>query len=150
MNVSLSGADVIKIDDRILNDLADGDAVHLTSPNDLANVKVSKNGNMIFAMNNTGLQVLCTVRLLLGSADDNWLNSRLQEMKNDFSSFILLSGVFTKRVGDGVGKLSSAVYMLAGGIFKRQPEAKTSGEGDTEQSVVVYELLFGNGTPTRQ
>lgn len=148
--VSLSGADTIQIDGRILQDLADGDAVNLTFPNDLANVKASKNGNMIYAFNETGKIVNCSLRVLLGSADDKFLNSRMQEMKNDFSSFILLTGSFSKRVGDGQANINTDVYQMSGGIFKKQVEAKTSAEGDVSQSVAVYELLFGNGDKSIQ
>lgn len=142
--VSLTGADGIQVNDRILNDLADGDCVHLTFPNDLTAVKASKNGNMIYAFNETGKQVLCTLRILAGSPDDKFLNSLLQTMKNDFSGFILMTGNFSKRVGDGKANISTVIYQLTGGVIKKQQEAKTSAEGDTEQSVAVYEITYGN------
>lgn len=143
--VSLTGADTIQIDGRILNDLADGDSVALTFPEDLAKVKVGKNGNTIYAFNNMGQEVECTMRLLLGSADDKYLNSRLQEQVQDFSGFILATGSFTKRVGNGLGDIASSVYQMSGGVFTRQVESKTSAEGDTDQSVAVYKIVFGNG-----
>lgn len=143
-SVSLTGADTIQIDGRILNDLADGDAVTITLPEDLARVKTGKNGNAIYALNNMGRVVDCTIRVLLGSDDDKYLNSRLQEQLQDFSAFILATGAFTKRVGDGSGNISAAVYQLSGGAFSRQIEMKTSAEGDTEQSVAVYKVTFGN------
>jgi hypothetical protein len=144
-SISLTGKDTIQIDSRVLNDLADGDSVILTYPNDIANVKASKNGNTIFAMNNTGMQCEVSIRVLAGSTDDKYLNSRMQEMILDFSKFVLLTGVFAKRVGDGAGVLSSIIYQCSGGVVKRQPEAKTNAEGDTAQSVVTYVISFGNG-----
>ena len=39
---SLTGSDVVKINNRIFNDLADGDAATLSYPNDLAVVKTGK------------------------------------------------------------------------------------------------------------
>lgn len=143
-SVSLSGADTIQIDSRILNDLADQDSVMLTFPDDLAKVKAGKNGNTIYAFNNMGEVTEVTIRVLLGSSDDKYLNSRLQEQIQDFSSFILVTGDFTKRVGDGSANISSAVYQMAGGVFTRQVDAKTSSEGDTDQSVAVYKVMFGN------
>ena len=95
-SVSLTGQDTIQIDTRVLNDFADQDIGLLTFPNDMAAVKSSKNGNMIFAFNETGKQCELTVRLLVGSSDDKYLNSRMQEMKADFSSFLLMTGVFMK------------------------------------------------------
>src|SRR5262245_31221416 len=105
-SVSLSGADTIQIDLRVLSNLADLDCVKLTFPNDIAAMKTSKNGNTIYALNETGKITECELRVLLGSDDDKYLNSRLQEMKSDFSSFILLTGSFVKRVGDGAGAIS--------------------------------------------
>lgn len=149
-SVSLSGADSISIDGRNIVDLADGDAVHVAFPNDLATVKASKNGNTIYAFNEMGRLVECTLRILLGSSDDKYLTSRLQAQKNDFSNFTLLAGSFSKRVGDGAGNVSVAVYQCSGGVFKNQPEAKSSAEGDAEQSVAVYTIHFGNGTKAVQ
>ena len=150
MSVSLSGADTIQIDSRIINDLADGDSVKLTFNNDLSNVKTSKNGNTIYAFNNMGLMVECEIRVLLGSADDKYLNSRMQEMINDLSSFILLTGTFSKRVGNGLGEINTDVYQMAGGTFKKQVDTKTSAEGDVEQSVAIYTILFGNSSKSIQ
>ncbi len=143
--VSLTGSDGIQIDDRVLANLANGDAVTVEYPNDFGVVKTSKNGNTIYAFNESGRQVEVTVRVLIGSPDDKFLNSRWQELKNDESGFILLTGVFTKRVGDGKGNISTVVYQMAGGVFKKQPSAKTSAEGDVDQSVAVYTITFGNG-----
>lgn len=144
-NVSLTGDDVIQIDGRTLTDLADGDCVHITFPNDAANVKVGKNGNMIYAFNEMGKLTSISIRVLVGSSDQKFLNSRFQEMKQGFSSFILLKGYFSKQVGKGDGSKNTVVYIMDGGVFKKNPEAKMNVEGDTEQSVAVYEILFGNG-----
>ena len=143
-SVSLSGADTIQIDGRVLQNLADLDCVKLSFPNDIAAMKTSKNGNTIYALNETGKIAECEIRVLLGSDDDKYLNSRLQEMKSDFSSFILVTGSFAKRVGDGAGVISTKIYQCSGGVFKKQPEAKTSAEGDTEQSVAIYMIQFHN------
>jgi hypothetical protein len=47
-------------------------------------------------------------------------------------------------VGDGAGNLSTVVYNCTGGIPKKQPKMVNNVEGNTEQSVVVYMLTFGN------
>ena len=143
-SVSLTGADTIQIDSRVLRDLADLDCVKLTFPNDISAMKTSKNGNTIYALNETGKVAECELRVLLGSDDDKYLNSRLQEMKSDLSSFILVTASFAKRVGDGSGNISTKIYQCSGGVFKKQPEAKTSAEGDTEQSVAIYTISFHN------
>ncbi len=142
--VSLSGSDTLQIDGRILNDFADGDQAMLDFPNDLAAVKVGKNGNTVFAFNNMGRMGELKLRILLGSDDDKYLNSRLSEMFNDFSNFVLVSGAFSKRVGDGASNISTDVYSLNSGVFKRNVNAKTNAEGDTDQSVAEYTIVFGD------
>ena len=148
--VSLSGADTVQIDDRILGDLATQDPATLEYPNDMATVKQGKNGNVIYALNNMGFLAELKLRVLLGGADDKFLNSRMIEERASFSDFILLTGVFTKRVGDGKGGINQVVYQCSGGVIKRQPNAKTSAEGDAEQSVVEYTVTFGDASRSIQ
>lgn len=142
--VSLTGADTAQIDGIILSTLADGSPFDITFPNELGTVKAGKNGNTIFAKNEMGRVAAVSLRVLLGATDDKYLNSRLQQWITDPSTFSLLVGMFIKRVGDGTGTIESKVYQCSEGIFKRQVPAKTSAEGDAEQSVAVYELVFGN------
>lgn len=141
-SVSLTGSDVIKINNRVFSDLADGDAVTVTFPNDIAALKTGKNGNAIYAKNETGNQVDVVIRVLRGSNDDRYLNNELNMLKNDFSAYILLNAEFIKKVGDGQGNITNDTYLLTGGIPSKQVEAKTSAEGDTEQSVSIYNLKF--------
>jgi hypothetical protein len=144
MNVSLTGADVIVINGRVFHDLADGEAVNIAFDNDLAAMKVAKDGNGIYALNLTGIVSHVTARVLRASADDRFMNSLMQQMMNDFSGFNLMSGSFTKRVGDGAGNVAGDVYQMSGGIIKKMPGAMTSAEGNTDQSVTVWEMLFRN------
>lgn len=141
-SVSLTGNDVIKINNRIFSDLADADAVTLTFPNDLAVVKTGKNGNAIYAKNETGNQAEVVIRVLRGSSDDKYLNNELNMMKNDFSGYVLLNGEFIKKIGDGQGNITNDTYLCTGGVPSKQVEAKSSAEGDTEQSVSVYTIRF--------
>lgn len=143
-SVTLTGSDVAVIGGRVLHDNADGDFVALEFPEDLAKMKVSKDGNAVYAFSETGRQVNVTLRLLAGSADDVYFNSLLQQLKNDPAAFALMAGSFTKRVGDGKGGTKNIVYQLAGGIFRKNPGAKSNAEGDTDQGVAVYETMFLN------
>jgi hypothetical protein len=142
---ALTGQDVIKIDNRLFNDLIDGDTVILEYPNELGSLKTGKNGNSIFAFNATGLNVKVKIRLVMGSSDDKWMQSRLAQWVSDSSAFILMTGQFVKRVGDGGANVGSVTYDLSGGIPTKIPSGKTNADGDTEQSVVTYELSFSNG-----
>lgn len=142
--VAVSSNDTIKINNKILADFADGDIGVLTFPNELASIKTGKNGNSIYAINETGRQSELVLRLIRGSSDDKFLASQLSAQKNNFSGFILLTGEFIKRVGDGTGNIVSDTYIMSGGIFTKEVEAKSNVEGDTAQSVSVYTIKFAN------
>ena len=142
--VSLTGKDVIKINGRLLNDLADADCAVLTFPNDTAVVKTGKNGNSIYAFKYDGNVADLMLRVLRGSSDDKFLNNLLALLKNDPAAFSLMQGELSKQIGDGAGGIISDTYILSGGIFKKQTEAKENAEGDTEQAVAIYSLVFSN------
>lgn len=142
--VSLTGNDTLVIAGIVLTDVADGDWFTLVYDNDLANLKRGKNGNAIYAENAMGLVGAATLRVIRGSADDLALDSLLQQQLQDFASFELLDGQFTKRVGDGLGNITGDTGRMAGGIFKRPVDSKSNAEGDTEQSVAVYRFEFAS------
>lgn len=148
MIVSLTGKDVVKLNGRLLNDGADGDVAVLEFPNDLMNLKTGKGGNSIYAFNYTGQQCEVSLRLIRGGADDQYLNGLLALMKNNQAAFSLLQGEFDKNVGDGNGNVIVDSYILSGGVFKKNPGVKENADGETEQAVVVYNLVFSNAPRT--
>lgn len=143
--VSLTGQDTIIIDEHQFFDLADGDAVTITYPNNIAGVKTGKYGNALYASNESGKLCEIIMRLVMGSSDDKLLQSRLKEQERDFSAFTLMQGSFVKRTGDGQGNITRNEYILRGGVFLKRVETKTNAEGDTEQSVSVYTMHFRDG-----
>lgn len=147
-SVSLTGNDTLKLRDRVFADFADADFAALSFPNEIAAVKTGKDGNSIYALNETGRQAELVVRVLRGSSDDKFLQNVLAEQKNDFSGFVLLEGELVKRVGDGQGNITTDTYLLTGGVFTKNVEVKSNAEGDTEQSVAVYTIMFGNNSRT--
>jgi hypothetical protein len=141
--ISLTGKDTIKVNDRIFADLADGDVITITLPNDIVNVKTGKNGNSIYALNETGKQADVSIRLIRGSADDKFMNELLATQKNDLPAATLLTLDFAKRIGDGAGNITSDLSSLSGGVFSKAiPDSKENVEGDTETAVAVYSLKF--------
>lgn len=142
--VSLTGNDTITLQNSIISDLADGDCVTLEFPNEIASLKTGKNGNTIYALNETGKQCEVKIRLVRGSADDKLLNSLLTQQQANFAGTVLLIGEFVKVVGDGAGNLTNDTYILSGGVFQKQVGAKSNVEGDTAQSVSEYMIRFSN------
>lgn len=147
--VSLTGADTQQIGSRglalrILADLADGDTGSLDFPNNLLEVKTGKNGNTIYAFNATGKVCTYTTRVLRGSADDKYLNAQMNLYLRDPAAYVLLDGEFIKRAGDGQGNVTHDIYRVGGGAVQKMPNAKENVEGDTEQAVTVYQIIFAN------
>lgn len=140
----LSGQDTIILNNRNIVGLADQNAVELTFPNDIANVKTGKNGNSIYGFNESGKQSEVKLRVIRGSADDQFLNNLLAQQQNNFSGTVLLIGQFIKKLGDGAGNITNDTYIMSGGVFTKLVEAKLNTEGETDQSISMYVIKFSN------
>ena len=141
---TLVGHGVFMVNGTTITDVADGDYLTMVFDADLFNMKVSKDGNVLYALNETGNKVKTTLRLPMGSGSDSFLNSLLQNLKADPAGFTLLTSSYTMRVGDGKGGVKDVVYQLANGIFIRWPNAKINAEGDVEQAVAVWTIDYLN------
>ncbi len=147
--VALTGNDTITINNRIFADLADGNCVELTFPNEIAKVKIGKNGNAIYGLDTTGQQSEVKIRVLRGSDDDKFLNNLLTQQQNNFAGTTLMIGQFIKKIGSGQGSVSSDTYIMSGGVFTKAVDGKTNVEGDTDQSVATYTMKFANSPAVR-
>ena len=148
MTVALSGQDTIMINQRVLTDLPDGDCVILENPNETASVKTGKNGNSIYALNESGKQADVKIRVLRGSSDDKFFNNLVTQQQANFAGFVLMNGKFIKKIGDGEGNITKDTYIMGGGIFSKLIPAKMNVEGDVSQAVSEYSLKFSNAPRT--
>ncbi len=142
--IAMSGSDTITLNNRVLVDLATGSVAELKFPNDIAVVKTGKNGNSIYGLNESGKQCELTVHVLRASADDKFLNALLSQQNANFAGFPLMIGQFVKKIGDGKTVITSDTYLMSGGVFTKQVEAKSNVEGDTDQSISIYTIKFSN------
>jgi hypothetical protein len=140
----LTGEDTIMIDSRILADFADADYGKVDFPNEIVNVQASKNGNVLIGDKASGSIMKLSLRIVVGSPDDKYLNSRLLEQRSDLPAFTAVTAMITKRSGDGAGVVANATYQAVAGVFTKIPGAVSSSEGSPEQSVAMYELTFGS------
>ena len=85
---------------------------------------------------------------LVHSSTDTFLNAQMALMQQAFSAFVLLGGVFIKNVGDGFGNITPVTYIMSGGVPMKNPMAQSVAEGVPEQSLVEWDLVFGNNTRT--
>lgn len=144
--VALVGSDTIKINQRLLTDVPDGDVAKLTYDTDSVTVKVGKNGNTIYAQNESGRMAKVELRVMRGSADDKFLLSQMTLQNSNLPGYVLLSGELVKRIGDGQGNVTSDNYLLGGGVFSKMIETVSNVEGEKEQAVATYMLTFGGAT----
>jgi hypothetical protein len=144
MSVTLSGSDTLVLNNRVFSDFADETVAELTFPTDIAQLKTGKNGNSIYALNESGKQCEFKIRLIRGSSDDQFLQNLLNQQQANFAGTVLLQGQFVKKLGDGQGNVTSDTYILGGGVFTKQVEGKSNVAGDTEQSVAIYMMKFSN------
>ena len=138
---SLTGDDSIIINDIPLNDFADGDIGSLSLPNNMFDMQTGKNGNTIFALDESGNNATLTVRVLMSSNDDKRLNGMIPKSKG-FAQSVLATGSVVKQVGDGQGNVSYNTYLLAGGMVQKKPDVKSNVKGDAQQAVVEYIIVF--------
>lgn len=146
MSDVILGSDTITINNRNIVDLTDGDIATITYPNNIAESVTGKNGNSIIIKNETGRRAEVTLRILLGSSDDKFLNGLRKSFELDPSSFTLITGEISQGVGDGVGGFVSAIHSLKSGYIQKRVEAKINVEADTEQGIAIYNLVFNNAT----
>ena len=132
-----TGQDIIKFNDRVLNDFANGDVAIITYPNELHGMNNGKNGNAMAAHNEQGNQAELQVRVIKGSPDDKYLNSFVIAWKTHSSSFAPASAELTKVISVDNG-LTNEVTSLGFVIPSNNIETKTNTDGDTEQVVSVY------------
>lgn len=143
---TLTAEDTLVLYDRVLNDLADGDAVTITFPNESVAIRTGKNRNTIFAKSEQGQNANVVIRVMRGSSDDQFLAGKLAEARRDFVGSVLANGSFVKRLGDGQGGIVNDTYTMQGGRFTRNIDSKENVSGDTEQGVAVYNMVFADVT----
>jgi hypothetical protein len=143
---NITGQDTLTIYDRIMNDFADGDISTFVFNNDRSTIKTGKNGNSIYADNEPGKNANVQLRLMAGSSDDVFLQGKLALSDQNFAATILARGTFVKNLGDGSGGLVRVVYTLAGGMITRYIDTKDNVEGDTQQGVALYNMVFAKAT----
>ena len=142
--IALTGRDSHVVNGRILNDFASGDCVKIEYETELTVVKKGKNGNTIYALNESGKMAKATYRILSGGADDSFFNSLMQAYLNDPAAFTLLTGQSQKRLGDGAGNIHPVTYAMTGGVIKKYPGMDENADGNTDQAIVTWEISFGN------
>lgn len=147
---AITSDDTLTLNNRVFQDFATGDVSAITFPTNKVEVKTGKNGNTIYARNAAGENAELILRLLRGSSDDIFMQGLLLQQDNNFIATTLLVGQFVKNLGDGQGGVLRDVYSLAGGIFSKNVAGKENVDGDIEQGIAVFTLMFSSAKRTPQ
>lgn len=126
----------------VISDLSFGDGSKIEFPNELSVIKTGKDGNSVIALNNSGINSKLTLRLPIGSPSDKKLQSALSLWLSSPTTFTAISGTFIKKAGDGLGNEISPTYTLLGGVPLKVPGASYNSDGDSEQGVSTWEMIF--------
>ena len=137
---ALTGSDTTIIYGRNLTFFGKGDVVKCDYPGDFVKVEQGKNGNTIYATDNSGFLAKLTVKVLRGSPDDVFLSSIVATAAQDLPSFVLGNGTFVKRIGQGNGSIVYDTYVLGGVCPTKKQPASENTDGDPEQAQVMYEF----------
>lgn len=140
--VSITGKDTLVLNGHVFHGLADGDCGKLVYEDDLTKLKVGKEGNAVFGQNQLGRAGTLSIRVVMGSADDKYLNGLIANYLSDSSGYVLDIGSLFKQVGDGKGNRNAVVYQFVGGAPKKQPEVAINADGDPGQVVAEYTWLI--------
>lgn len=144
---ALTGNDSLIINERVINNLADGSTINITYDNDSVGISTGKNDNTIFSDNRQGSNASLELRLVRGSAEDIYFNGLSIQQSRDLPSFSLMQGSFSKRIGDGFGEVKFDTYVLLGGVFtKRAPQVNENLNGETDQGVSIYNITFASAS----
>lgn len=142
---TVTSNDTLTLNGHVFVDLATDDVTMISFPTPVVTRKTGKNGNTLFAQNAQGLNADLTLRLMRGSADDQFMQQLINTAPADFPSTQLLTGTFVKRLGDGQGNVVSDIYNLQGGVISKQIDGKENVSGDTTQGEAVYNVIFASG-----
>lgn len=140
--LSLTGKDTIKINGVLQNSLPHGEVAKVTFSTDVVTVKTGKNGNTIYAKNETGNQATFDLRVIKGSAEDKELNRQLALYNTDPTKYVLMNAELVKVIGDGQGNITTDTYILTGGVITKNVEGISNVEGDVEQAISHYVMQF--------
>lgn len=145
---ALTGKDDLFLNDIPITEFTDNSTITITFPNEKVGVSTGKDANTVFATNEQGRNVQVELRILAGGKNDALLNGWSIQSERDLPAFSLLNGSFSKRVGDGSGRVKRINYTLLGGVIRQGVDTQENLTGDTEQGTALYRLTFAQGSRT--
>lgn len=138
-----TGSDILEFNGSLITNVANGDVVTITYPNELMGMVTGKNGNSVAVHNEMGREADVVIRVIKGSPDDKRLNGYVTAWKNRLDTFEPLSATFTKVITVD-GGITNEVTTLRFGVPVKPVETRENVEGDVEQAIAVYSFRFAD------
>ena len=138
-----TGSDILEFNGSLITNVANGDVVTITYPNELMGMVTGKNGNSVAVHNEMGREADAVIRVIKGSPDDKRLNGYVTAWKNRLDTFEPLSATFTKVITVD-GGITNEVTTLRFGVPVKPVETRENVEGDVEQAIAVYSFRFAD------
>lgn len=138
----LIGKDNFTLDNIVAaNSLANGDVITIAPDGALNNKMITYGGQQVIAEDRNGLAHTLTIRPLVASELDKYLQMKYAEYKADSPSYVAMNGTATRRLGDGAGNVVNDDFALSEMTFATAPtNATINTEGDVEQAVREYTI----------
>jgi hypothetical protein len=132
---------------QVFNTLSDKSTVNITFPDKLLTLNVGKNGNAIAAANKKGMIAMMELRPLMANADDSFLQSQIVQWTQNPTAYTAMVGTFVKNFGDGQGNITRKSYVLNFGFVEENIPLTENVEGETDQAIALYKLVWGFAVP---
>lgn len=138
---NFTGADTIIIDERLINDLADGNCIQAVFPISNVNITDGKDGNVIVSKVE-GDRVDITIRVLLNGKTDKYLSNKYYEYKQNSVEYVGFNAIFRKKTGDGNGNKTVKEIVGKVGFVDKLPDTITNTAGDVSNGICEYVIHF--------
>lgn len=146
---NFTGDDTILLENRLLNDLADGNCIQATFPNSTVNITEGKDGNVIISKIEAK-RIDVTIRCLAGGETDEFLTNKYYQYINDSAGYIGFSCCFKKKIGNGKGEKRTIEVGGEVGVVDKLPDMVDNTTGDVSNGVAEYLLHFSRGYRKKQ
>ena len=138
---NFTGADTIIIDDKLINDLADGNCISITFPISNVNIVDGKDGNVIVSKVE-GQRIDVTIRVLVNGETDKYLTNKFYQYRNDSVGYVGFDATFRKKTGDGKGNKTAKEVIGKVGFVDKLPDTVTNTAGDVANGIAEYVIHF--------
>jgi hypothetical protein len=137
----IASNDGLIINSRVITNFAGPKSILTEYPNDINDIHIFKNGNMIWMRKIQGLLVNITIKLMINSDDDKFLNSLFKSSQQNPNIFSPINMQHIKNTTNENGNLLQAIVDIPWAMFQKLPSMQDDSEGDVEQAISTWGFI---------